>query len=115
MISIIIPAFNAERTIIETLLSIKKQTYQDYEVLIVNDGSTDNTQSLIQDFISQQLSPERWRLFNQSNSGVSQARNIGIRHSTGEYIFFVTLMIFCLLDLCMIYIITLMQVNMIWW
>ena len=88
MISIIIPAFNAERTIIETLLSIKKQTYQDYEVLIVNDGSTDNTQSLIQDFISQQLSPERWRLFNQSNSGVSQARNIGIRHSTGEYIFF---------------------------
>lgn len=88
MISIIIPVFNAEHTIIETLLSIKKQTFQDYEVLIINDGSTDNTQSLILDFISKQSSPERWLLFNQSNTGVSQARNAGIVHCTGEYLFF---------------------------
>ena len=83
MVSIIIPAFNAESYILETLKSIYKQSFSEFEVIVVNDGSTDSTRAILEDqakkhpFIS---------LVNKENSGVADTRNIGIKMAQGTYI-----------------------------
>lgn len=85
-ISIIIPVYNQERFILRTLQSIAGQSYQDYEVIIINDGSKDNTQNIAETFAR---TDSRIRIFSQNNSGVSVARNKGIEAATGDYLMFV--------------------------
>ena len=83
MISVIIPLYNKEKTIKQTILSVINQSYKNFEIVIINDGSTDNSVNVIRD-----INDKRIKLFNINNSGVSHARNFGIDNSTGEYIFF---------------------------
>jgi len=87
MISIIIPLYNKEGNIVSTLNSILQQTYWDYEVLIVNDGSTDNSLPVVRNFLTQK-NDGRFRIISQVNRGVSSARNRGVKESVGEYIAF---------------------------
>lgn len=86
LISIIIPAYNVEEYLSVCLASIVEQNSLDLEVLIVDDGSTDNTNKIA---ISYQEKYSNIRVVTQQNQGVSQARNIGIKEACGEYLFFV--------------------------
>lgn len=83
MISVVIPLYNKEQSIASTLQTVLKQTYQDFEIVIVNDGSTDYSV----EEVAKVLDP-RIRLIHQSNAGVSAARNRGIEEARGEYIAF---------------------------
>lgn len=85
MISIIIPIYNAELYLQECLNSIMAQIYQNFEVLMVNDGSTDGSLEIIE---RQSRGDNRFRVINQTNAGVSSARNRGIEESKGNYICF---------------------------
>jgi glycosyltransferase involved in cell wall biosynthesis len=85
LISIIIPAYNSSRFIEETVFSVLAQTYKEFELLIVDDGSTDSQSEIVQK-IAQQDS--RVNCFYQQNKGVSAARNFGFSKSSGEYIAF---------------------------
>lgn len=87
MISVIIPVFNVERYIKWCLMSFENQLYTDFELILVNDGSTDNSYQIIREYIKS--SKLRINLLNQQNSGVSAARNNGIRNAQGKYICFV--------------------------
>ncbi|KUP22638.1 glycosyltransferase [Paenibacillus sp. DMB5] len=87
MISVIIPVFNVDRFIEKCLNSFAEQVYQNFEIVIINDGSTDQSALIIQEYINR--SNMRIRLINQKNSGVSVARNKGIDEALGEYICFV--------------------------
>lgn len=82
-ISIIIPAYNAAATILETLDSVFQQTFSDFEVLVINDGSTDQTLDLLQT-----IEDKRLQIFDYENRGVSVARNRGISYARGEFIAF---------------------------
>ena len=86
LITLVIPAYNAEHTIERCLDSILRQTYEHLEILIVDDGSLDGTKAVIQKYARKE---KRIRLFFQSNQGVSVARNAGIRHASGRYLLFV--------------------------
>lgn len=86
LISIIIPAYNAEKTIEKCLRSIINQSYKDIQLIIVNDGSTDCTASICEQYLD---IDNRIELINLSNAGVSNARNVGLKISKGEYILFV--------------------------
>lgn len=81
MISIVIPLYNKEGQIADTLRSVFAQTYTDYEVVIINDGSTDSSVAAVE-----RISDPRVRLIHQQNAGVSAARNRGIAEARGEYI-----------------------------
>lgn len=83
LVSVIVPAYNAERFIQRTLNSILAQTYQNLEVIVVDDGSTDRTADIIREIAQQD---NRVTLLQQSNSGVAAARNLGIQYSKGEFI-----------------------------
>ena len=88
--SIVIPLYNKSKCILKTLNSIKNQNYQDYEVVIVNDGSTDNSKEVVENFI-EKLNLEiksKFKLFNKDNSGVSSTRNYGVKNSSYDYIAF---------------------------
>ena len=76
LISIIVPIYNVEDYLRECLDSIQKQTYQNFECIMVNDGSTDNSKQIAEEY----LVDSRFRLINQSNQGLSAARNTGIKH-----------------------------------
>ena len=86
MISIIVTVYNLEKYISDCLESIRKQTLTNFEVIIINDGSTDNSEKIINEFI---CGDERFKLFNTENKGVSEARNTALELSSGEYILFV--------------------------
>lgn len=86
MVSIIIPIYNPGDKLRVCLDSIKSQTYHDIEVLMVNDGSKDNSASICKEFAKED---ERFVYIEQENAGVSMARNKGIVHSHGDYICFV--------------------------
>lgn len=91
MISIIIPAYNAEKYIKETLDSIIAQDYKDFEIILVDDGSTDNTASIMQDYQSGKQSNEndiKIIIMHTSHNGVASARNIGMSVATGQYFMF---------------------------
>lgn len=85
-ISIIIPVYNTEMYIKRCLQSILTQTYQNFEIIIVDDGSTDRSIEICKEFA---LKSRKIKILHIENSGVSAARNIGIRHSTGNYICFI--------------------------
>lgn len=85
-VSIIIPIYNGEKYLEECLKSILNQTFLDYELILINDGSTDNTHSICTKYRDLD---ERIKYLNTDNNGVSIARNLGIEKSNGEYIWFV--------------------------
>lgn len=85
-ISVIIPCYNAEKTIINCLNSLAKQTFTDFEIILVDDGSTDQTKNLINNyFLKTQMNV---KYVYQPNKGVSDARNKGLTLSNGKYIVF---------------------------
>ena len=87
-ISIIIPVYNTQNYVLACLESIVAQTFRDYEVIIVNDGSTDNSESLISQFITER-DLKNFILITQENKGLCAARNTGLSHARGEWIAFV--------------------------
>jgi len=85
-VSIVIPVFNMEKWIVQTLLSVASQTYDNWECLIVDDGSTDKSLALINSFTA--ATNGNWKVITIVNSGQSHARNVGIEHATGELVAF---------------------------
>ncbi len=86
LVSIIVPIYNCEKYIEKNLLSLIQQTYQEIEIILVNDGSTDGSEKKCKEYSKKD---KRIRYYYQKNSGVSSARNYGIKRSKGEYIVFV--------------------------
>ncbi len=86
-ISVVIPVYNGERTIEETIASVLAQTFTDFELIIINDGSQDNTVEVIQKIIKETADP-RIKLYSYSNGGLAASRNRGITKAEGEYISF---------------------------
>ena len=86
MISVIVPVYNVEKYIEKCVESIIAQTYTDLEIILVDDGSTDNSGKLCDLYASKD---ERIRVIHKENGGLSDARNVGIEQSTGEYLSFI--------------------------
>ncbi|SOD98323.1 glycosyltransferase family 2 protein [Spirosoma fluviale] len=84
MITVVIPLYNKAHTIVETLGSVLKQSFTEFEVILVNDGSTDNSTEVI----TKKFSDGRIKVINQTNQGVSVARNVGVANARYEYIAF---------------------------
>lgn len=84
-VSIIVPIYNAERYLSKCIESILAQSYKEIEVILVNDGSTDNSLSTCKRYA---ITDERIKIIDKENSGVSDTRNVGIEAATGEYICF---------------------------
>ena len=83
-ISVIVPAYNAANTIIETIDSVCRQTFQDFELIVINDGSSDRTLELLTT-----IDEPRLQVFSYKNGGLPVARNRGIAHSKAEFITFI--------------------------
>lgn len=86
MISVIVPVFNAEKYIENCILSILNQTYPHFELILIDDGSMDQSMSICKKF---EIKDQRVKVLHQSNQGVSSARNLGILTAKGDYITFV--------------------------
>ena len=84
LVSIVIPVYNAEKFIKDTAASIKAQTYDNYEVLMVDDGSTDNTVSVMQE-----IEDKRFKILKSDGKSAAAARNTGIKAANGRYIAFI--------------------------
>lgn len=84
LVSVILPVYNSEETILDTINSILCQTYSNFELLVVNDGSTDNT-----DKLCKKLEDKRIKYFCRNNSGVSGTRNFALDNANGKYIVFI--------------------------
>ncbi|MGQ7366499.1 glycosyltransferase family 2 protein [Streptococcus suis] len=82
-VSVIIPTYNAGMILKETIDSVLIQDFVDFELIIIDDGSTDSTREIVSPYLSSKV-----KYLYQSNAGVSAARNKGIEHSTGDYLFF---------------------------
>jgi len=87
-VSVVIPAYNAENFIVDALESIAKQTVLPKEVIVINDGSRNHTRKVIQDWISQSKMTFSVYLHSQENRGISAARNMGMKKSSGMWIAF---------------------------
>lgn len=85
-VSIIVPVYNTSSYVTSCLKSLQEQTYQNIEILVMNDGSTDESEKIIKEL---QEKDNRIKYFYQENKGVSSARNLGILKATGEYLCFV--------------------------
>ena len=83
LISVIIPAYNAELTIEETIAAVREQTVTNFELIIIDDGSTDRTVETVN-----KIEDSRIRLLSYQNEGLPTARNRGIENASGEYIAF---------------------------
>ena len=88
LISVIIPVYNTQDYIIGCIDSVRKQTYSNLEVIIVNDGSTDDSEKLITEFIDQ-YHLTYFSIINKPNGGLCSARNEGLKHAAGEWVVFV--------------------------
>ncbi len=88
MISIIIPVYNQAKKLVKTLDSISKQTYQDYEVIIVNDGSSDGVEAIFSQYYDKLETNNHYLFINQTNQGAPSARNQGFKRSKGNYLLF---------------------------
>lgn len=86
MISVIIPIYNAEKYIEKCVVSVLAQTYTDFELLLINDGSTDSSQQICSQWAQKD---SRIIVISQPNSGVSTARNMGLDRARGEFIYFI--------------------------
>ena len=85
-VSVIVPVYNAENYIEDCCENLLNQTYEDYEVIFVNDGSTDNSQRMLENLASKY---DKIQIITQENKGQAIARNAGIKQSKGEFICFV--------------------------
>ena len=85
-VSVIVPCYNCEQWIEQTLKSLKEQTFQKFEIICINDGSTDATLKKLK--VWQEKSGLNLKIINQPNGGVSRARNAGIRNVVGEFVLF---------------------------
>ena len=86
LISVVIPVYNVETTLRKCVDSVLAQTYDNTEVILVNDGSTDSSEKICRRY--EQIDP-RVKVISKENGGLSSARNAGIDKSCGEYIFFI--------------------------
>lgn len=86
MVSIILPVFNAERFLSQCLDSILRQTYQDWELIAVDDGSKDGSMEILKSY---EKRDHRIHIISKKNEGVSIARNVALEHAHGDYIYFV--------------------------
>lgn len=86
MVSIIVPVYNMEKYVIECIESLINQTFEDIEIILVDDGSTDNSGKICDTYLQKD---ERVQVYHINNSGPSFARNFGVKKSKGEYIMFV--------------------------
>lgn len=84
--SIIVPVYNVEKYILECLDSILKQDYDNYEILLINDGSTDKSGNICEIYAAKN---EKIKVFHKKNGGLSSARNFGLERATGDYVVFV--------------------------
>src|SRR5690606_38944730 len=83
MISVVIPLYNKEVYIKQTIENVLKQSYQEFEILVVDDGSKDNGPAIVKSFTDSRI-----KLIQKINGGVSSARNVGIQNAKYEYIAF---------------------------
>lgn len=83
LVSVIIPLYNKASFIEKTIYSVLEQTFTDYEIIVVNDGSTDHSRQIVESINSNRIT-----IIDKVNGGVSSARNLGIAHAKGEWIFF---------------------------
>ena len=86
-VSVIVPVYNAEEYIGATLDSIINQDFNSYEIIVVDDGSTDQSPEIISEKLTK--STADYRIIRQDNAGVSSARNRGMQEATGEYLVFI--------------------------
>lgn len=86
-LSIVVPIYNVEEYLGKCIESLLNQDYKDYEIILVNDGSKDNSEKIAKEY--QKKHKGRIKLFTKENGGLSSARNFGIEKASGEYIFFV--------------------------
>lgn len=86
LVSIVVPVYNAEKYLEQCLNSIQNQTYKNFEVILVNDGSMDHSESICKSFVE---GDSRFRYFLKSNGGSSAARNFGLDHVRGDFITFI--------------------------
>ncbi|MGN0345957.1 MAG: glycosyltransferase family 2 protein [Lachnospiraceae bacterium] len=86
MVSIVVPVYNVEKYLRCCLDSIKQQTYTDFEVIMVDDGSTDGSGSICEEY---EKADDRFHLIRQENKGLASARNTGIRAAKGDFLYFV--------------------------
>ena len=85
-LSVIVPCYNVEKYLSECLDSILNQTFEDIEIICINDGSTDNTQDILDSYLKKD---KRIKVISQHNQGLSMARNVGLKNVTGEYVTFI--------------------------
>ena len=85
--SIIIPIYNVEKYVEQCLESVDGQSYEDYEIILVNDGSTDASETICKNFVAN--SNRNYQIINQANGGLSAARNTGLAAAKGQWIVFV--------------------------
>ena len=86
-VSVIVPVYNTENYIEKCLNSLVNQTLEDIEIIVINDGSTDDSENLIDKFIGKY--PNKIKYYKKENGGLSEARNYGLNYVTGEYIGFI--------------------------
>ena len=84
-VSVIVPVYNAEKYLKQTLLSIQNQTFKDFEAILIDDGSSDQSGEICD---GQAMTDSRFKVIHQKNSGVAAARNAGIEQAEGEFIAF---------------------------
>lgn len=84
-ISVVIPVYNVERYLRRCLDSVMQQTFSDWEAVCVNDGSSDGSRAILQEFADRD---SRFRIIDKENGGVSDARNVGVANALGEYVIF---------------------------
>ena len=85
IVSVVVPIYNGERYLRDSLDSLLAQTFQDFEIICVNDGSTDSSESIINEYAERD---SRVKIVNQTNGGVASARNAGIENAEGRYLLF---------------------------
>ncbi len=86
LISIIVPIYNVEKYLRQCLESISEQTYKNFECLLINDGSPDNSTEICREYVEKDA---RFRYFEKENGGLASARNLGIKYSKGKYTTFI--------------------------
>jgi len=89
IVSCILPFFNAEKHLSYTLLSIEEIHYSNIELILINDGSTDQSLDIVKKFLNNSILKENHKIINNNkNHGISYSKNIGLKNCTGEYFFF---------------------------
>lgn len=87
MISVVIPLYNKEKSIVSTLQSVVDQTYTDWECIVINDGSSDNSLEIVKNYVDGlKIEDRRLKILSKPNGGVCSARNRGIQEAKGEYV-----------------------------